>query len=144
MNAEQNKQLIRRIQTDGMAPGNMDVIDEAVASDYVNHDFPMPAPGREGFKQALAMFNTAFPDGEIVIEDQIAEGNKVVTRGSWKGTHDGPFMGVAPTGKRVALPFIDIWTVVDGRGHENWVQMDLLGLMQQMGAVPAPEEASSS
>ncbi|MDX1531247.1 MAG: ester cyclase [Rhodothermales bacterium] len=143
MNVEHNKQLVRRILTEGMAPGNMDVIDEAVADDYVNHDFPMPAPGREGFKQALAMFNTAFPDGEIVVEDQVAEGHKVVTRGVWKGTHAGPFMGVAPTGKQASLPFIDIWTVKDGRGHENWVQMDLMGLMQQFGAVSAPEEAGA-
>lgn len=144
MNTERNKQIIRRIQTEGMARGNTAVIDELVASDYVNHDFPQEAPGREGFKQTIAMFNTAFPDGEMIVEDQIAEGNKVVTRGVWKGTHKGAFMGVEATGKRVSLPYIDIWTIKDGQGHENWVQLDMMGLMQQMGAVPAPEGATSA
>lgn len=134
MTTARNKRLIRRILVEGMGQSRMDVIDEAVATDYVNHNFPQSVPGREGFKQTIAMFDAAFPDGAVVVEDVIAEGDKVVTRGYWTGTHDGPFMGVAPTGKRVKLPYIDIWTVNDGRGHDAWVQMDLLGLMQQLVA----------
>jgi predicted ester cyclase len=142
MNTEQNKQLIRRILVEGMGRNRPDVIDETVAPDYVNYDFPQPEPGREGFKRTVAMFNAAFSDGYVVVEDEIAEGNKVVTRGYLSGTHTGPFLGVAPTGKRIKLPYIDIWTIQDGKGHENWVQLDLLGLMQQLGVVPAPEEAA--
>lgn len=138
MKADRNKAIVRRILCEGMGQNRPDVIDETVAADYVNHSFPQSAPGLAGFKRTIEMFATAFPDGELVVEDAIAEGDKVVTRGYWTGTHTGAFLNVVPTGERIKLPYIDIWAVRDGRGQENWVQMDLLGLMQQLVAASAP------
>src|SRR5581483_2374856 len=96
---------------------------------------PAPAPGPEGFKQVLEMFTSAFPDIHITIEDVIAEGDKVVTRGYFTGTHRGAFMNVPATGRTVKVSYIDIWRLANGQAVENWVQMDLLGLMQQIGLV---------
>ena len=85
------------------------------------------------------MFQTAFPDLRITIEDEFGEGNKVGTRGSMTGTHRGEFMGIPATNKSVKVAYIDLWRVENGKFVENWVQMDMLGLMQQLGVVPAPE-----
>jgi steroid delta-isomerase-like uncharacterized protein len=102
----------------------------------VNHDLPAPAPGPEGFKQVVGMFTESFPDMRIRLLDVIGEGDNVVTRGEWTGTHKGPFMGVPATGKSVTVKYIDIWRIDNGKAVENWVQMDFLGLMQQLGVVP--------
>ena len=139
MSTETNKALIRRIFEEGMNGGRPDVYDETVAPDYVNYDFPAPAPGLEGFKLVDAMFKAAFPDMRVTIEEEIAEGDKVATRGYFSGTHKGEFMGIPPTGKTIKVSYIDIWRVANGRGKDNWVQMDMLGLMQQLGVVPTPE-----
>jgi predicted ester cyclase len=142
MSTETNKALIRRIFEEGMNGNRPEVYDETIAPDYVNYDFPAPAPGREGFKIVTAMFQAAFPDMRTVLEDEIAEGDKVVTRGYFTGTHKGEFMGIPPTGKTIKVGYIDIWRVANGRGKDNWVQMDMLGLMQQLGVIPAPEQAA--
>ena len=84
------------------------------------------------------MFLTAFPDFHVTLEDVIAEGDKVASRGVWRGTHQGNFMGIPATGKSVAVSYSDIWRFENGKAVENWVQMDMLGLMQQLGVAPAP------
>jgi predicted ester cyclase len=81
---------------------------------------------------------TAFPDMRAEIHDQVAEGDKVVTRKTFYGTQQGEFMGIPPTGKKVAFDVIDIFRIADGRILEHWFAGDMLGLMQQLGAVPAP------
>jgi predicted ester cyclase len=86
----------------------------------------------------IGMFTDAFPDMRITVEEVIGEGEKVATRGTWSGTHKGSFMGVAATGKSVKIGYIDMWRFENGRAVENWVQMDMLGLMQQLGVVPPP------
>jgi steroid delta-isomerase-like uncharacterized protein len=121
----------------------MSVIDELLDPSYVNHNMPAPAPGNEGFKQVIMMFRNAYPDLHVTVEDVIAEGDKVASRGTWRGTHQGEFMGVPATGKQVAVSYSDIWRVENGKFVENWVQMDLLGLMQQLGVVPAHGQAIS-
>jgi steroid delta-isomerase-like uncharacterized protein len=141
MSADQNKALIHRLFEEGINKGNLGVVDEVIAPNYVNHDLPAPAPGAEGFKQIIAMFRTAFPDLHITDEDVIAEGDKVAKRGEWRGTHQGDFMGIPATGKSVAVSYSDIWRIENGQAVENWVQMDMLGLMQQLGVAPAPEQA---
>ena len=81
---------------------------------------------------------TAFPDVHFTIEDQVAEADKVVTRWTWRGTHQGPFQGIPPTGKHVMVTGVGINRFANGKVVENWTNMDILGLLQQLGVVPAP------
>ena len=143
MSAEQNKATVRRIFDEIVNKGNLSVADELLAADYVNHDFPAPAPGAEGFKFVTTMFRSGFPDIVVTLEDELAEGDKVVTRGVFVGTHTGDFMGIPATGRKVSIKYLDIWRLESGKAKENWVQMDLLGLMQQLGVIPAPEQATA-
>jgi predicted ester cyclase len=141
MSTAENKAVIRRGFEEGINQRNPQVYDDVIAPTYVNHDFPAPTPGIDGFKQVISLFLTAFPDMQVSIEDALAEGDKVATRGVLRGTHHGAFLGIPPTGKPVAVKYIDIWRVENGTGVENWVQMDLLGLLQQLGAIPTPDQA---
>ena len=133
MTPETNKTIVHRIFEEGFNQKNALVFDDLVSSNYVNHDFPTPAPGREGFKQVAAMFLSAFPDQHVVIELQVAEGDTVASRGYWTGTHQGAFLGIPATGKTVRVGFIDLWRIENNQGVENWVQQDIAGLMQQIG-----------
>jgi steroid delta-isomerase-like uncharacterized protein len=137
MTSDQNKSVIRRVFNELINAGNLTAADELLAADYVNHDLPAPAPGAAGFKQIIQMFRTAFPDIVITLDQVIAEGDRVATQGVFTGTHQGEFMGVPATGKRVAVKYIDIWRLEDGKGRENWVRLDIAGLMQQLGVMPA-------
>jgi len=139
--ADQNKAIVRRLFEEAFNKRNAGVINELLAANYVNHDFPAPAPGAEGFRQVNALFLTAFPDMHVTFEEELAEGNMVITRGYFTGTHKGEFQGVPPTGKQIKVKYIDIWRVENGKLVENWVQMDQLGLLQQLGVVPTPGQA---
>jgi predicted ester cyclase len=140
---EHNKGLVRRVFEEGFTQGNAGVFDEVLAPNYVNYDFPMPVPGREGLKQVQSLFRTAFPDLRVSIEDEVAEGDRVASRGYLAGTHRGEFMGLAPTGKPINVAYIDMWRVENGQLVENWVRMDMVGMMQQLGAIPAPTGATA-
>jgi steroid delta-isomerase-like uncharacterized protein len=98
-------------------------------------------PNREGFRQILAKFREALPDVHLTIEDEFADGDTVIQRISATGTHKGEFQGIPPTGKKVKVNGIHIWRFANGKAIENWVQLDALGLMQQLGAIPAPQHA---
>ena len=137
------KVLHRRGFEEGINQKRLDVFDELLAEEYVNYAFPASAPGPEGFKQVMGMFFAAFPDMHVAIEEQVAEGDKVASRGTFTGTHTGEFMGIAATGRPVSVSYIDVWRFRDGKAVENWVQMDMLGLMQQLSVVPAPEPATA-
>jgi predicted ester cyclase len=101
-----------------------------------------PEPiNREAMEQMLKMFYTAFPDLHHTFEDQIAEGDKVTLRLTFRGTHQGEFQGIPPTGKEIAITAIVIDRIVDGKMVEHWSNMDSLSLMQQLGVIPAPEAA---
>ncbi len=140
---EDNKALNRRFVEEVINQGNLDAIDELIDPGVVDHSVPAGFPtGREGAKQFAAMMRSAFPDLHHTIEDMIAEGDKVVMRSTWSGTHQGEFMGIPATGKRVTVSAIDISRVADGRIVEHWEQSDALGLMQQLGVVPPPEQTS--
>ncbi len=119
----------------------LEVVDELIADTYVNHSLPAPAPGAEGFKHVIQLFVAAFPDMRVDIDDVLVDGDKVAGRGRWSGTHQGEFMGIPATGKHVSVAFMDIWRAEGGRWVENWVQMDFLGMMQQLGLVPEPGSA---
>ena len=138
MSADQNKALIQRGFEEGINQQKLNVFDELLAPNYVNHNMPAPGPGAEGFKQIISMFIDAFPDFQVMVEDMIAEGDKVATRGTWTGTHKGDFMGIPATGKSVVVTYTDLWRFENGKAVENWVQMDMVGMMQQLGVMPAP------
>jgi predicted ester cyclase len=109
----------------------------------VNYNFPAPAPGPEGFKQVMGMFFQAFPDVHETAEDIIAEGDRVAVRGYFTGTHNGEFMNIPATGKQIKVAYIAMYRLENGKVVENWVQMDLLGMMQQLGVIPTPEQATT-
>jgi steroid delta-isomerase-like uncharacterized protein len=118
--------------------GNMAAADELVAADVVEHEEPPPGTplGREGVKHFFTMLRAAFPDIRIAVEDQIAEGDKVVSRVMCRGTHRGEFMGVPSTGRQVVYEAIDIVRIVDGQIVEHWGVTDALGLLRQLGGIP--------
>ncbi len=141
--SEENKAIARRAY-EAINQNNLDALDEMVASDVTDHDAgPGQAPGLEGVKQIFSSLHTAFPDFHMDVEDMIAEGEKVVARVTMSGTHQGEFMGIAPTGNRVEVSGIDILRIADGKFVERWGNFDDLGMMQQLGAVPSPEQAGS-
>ena len=143
MTIEENKALVRRFVDEGQSAGNIDAIDELCSPEFVNHSAPsgMP-PNREGVKQVTAMFRQAFPDSYFTVEDMIAEGDKVATHKTFHGTHEGEFMGMPPTGRRVSMELIDIVRISEGRVVEHWSMGDNLGMMQQLGVIPRPGERS--
>jgi steroid delta-isomerase-like uncharacterized protein len=141
--SEQNKTLMRHAVEEVWNQGNLDAIGDYVANDFVVHASTSAAEihGPEGARQYFGMLREAFPDLHFTIEDQVAEGDKVVTRWTARGTHAGAFMGISPTGRQFSLTGIDIDRVVNGKAVECWTSVDELGLLQQLGALPAPTPA---
>lgn len=136
--SEQNKTLVRRYNDEFWGSGDESLVEELFADNLVDHnpagnDLP---PGREGMRQALANFRTAFPDLTTSLEHLIAEGDKVVLRWKARGTHEGELMGIPATGKQVTLSGIDILRIENGKIAERWAEYDNLGLLQQLGVVP--------
>jgi steroid delta-isomerase-like uncharacterized protein len=141
MSIEESKAIVRFWMEECYNQGNLAVADELVAPDYVNHSAPLgQAPGLEGEKQYAAMIRSAYPDFCMTIEDQIAEGDKVVTRYTGRGTHQGEFMGIPPTGKQITVTGIHIHRIAEGRVMEGWSEFDQLGGLQQLGVVPSMGE----
>ena len=137
MSAQENKAIVRRLYEEAISQNKPEVFDEIMSADIVDHaPFPDQAPGLEGFKGVFAMVLSAFPDYHSTVEDQIAEGDKVVTRFISEGTHQGELMGIAPTGNRVRVTGIDIDRVEEGKIVEHWSEADLLGMMTQLGVIP--------
>jgi steroid delta-isomerase-like uncharacterized protein len=140
--SEENKAILRRVTDEVFSQGNLDLVGELFAADYVLHDPGIPGGelrGPEDFKQRwVSMFRTAFPDLQLRVEDQVAEGDKVVTRYVGRGTHRGELMGIAPTGMEVSVGGIIISRVSGGRIEEEWNNFDALGMMQQLGGVSGP------
>ena len=134
--SEQNKALVRRV-FESMSKGDLSMMDEVISPEYKNYNMPTPAPGAEGLKQLIGAFRSGFPDFKVDLEQVLADGDRVITQGVWTGTHQGEFMGIPATGKPISVGYIDIWRFVDGKAVENWVQMDMVGMMQQLGVAPA-------
>lgn len=140
MSAEANKAIVRRFNEAFITQGDMDVFNQILAPDFVNHSAPPGvSPGAEGVQQLFALYRAAFPDLRAEIYDLIAEGDKVVTRKAFHGTHLGPLMDLPPTGRTVTIGVIDIVRVENGRIVEHWNVVDQLGMLQQLGGIPAPE-----
>jgi steroid delta-isomerase-like uncharacterized protein len=143
--AEENKALVRRSFEEVFNQGNLDAVEEIFAPDYVLHDPTSPEEirGTEGMKQYVSMYRHAFPDLQQTIEDQIAEGDKVATRLTGRGTHQGELVGIPPTGNRVEAPGIVTNRISGGKIAESWANYDAMGMMRQIGAIPEPGQAGS-
>ena len=140
--SEENKAIVRRVYEQVWSKGNLDVVDELCAADFVLHDPAQPGiRGPEGYKQIVTGNRTAFPDLQITVEDQLAEGDKVATRWTTTGTHQGEFAGIPATGKRGGVTGTTIARVVGGKIVEERSNWDTLGLLQQLGAIPVPDAA---
>jgi len=145
MSTETNKALYRRWFEEVVTGRNVALADELLADDYVMHFPGMPGPlDREGHKQLLAMFHTAFPDWRERVDMVIAEGDLVVIRVTGTGTHEQPFQGIPPTHQRVQATGVGIGRIAGGKIAESWAEYDALGMMQQLGAIPAPAPTSAS
>jgi steroid delta-isomerase-like uncharacterized protein len=139
--SEQNKDIVRRSFEELFSAGKLEVADEVFAENYVGHD---PALGRdlhgpEELRQYVRMYRNAFPDLVCAIDEQVAEGDLVVTRFTATGTHRGDLMGVAPTGAKVTVTGISIDRLEDGKSVESWTQYDALNMLRQINAIPSPQ-----
>jgi len=124
----QNKLILRRFFEEIFNQGDLSALDEIVGADYLNHNAaPGEAPGRAGVKQFVIDLQTALRDLNLMIDDQIAEGDKVVTRWTATGIHQGAFAGIPTTGKPMVITAINIHRVVDGQIQEGWLQWGMLG-----------------
>jgi predicted ester cyclase len=138
MSTEDNKAVARRFYEEVFNQKKTAAIDEFFAPTIVDHAAPPGTPGGiEGQHQLIGMYLTAFPDMHLTVEDMIAEGDKVVTRLTSRGSHQGEFMNIPPTGKQVTVTVIDMLRIAGGKFVEHWLEMDTLGLLQQLGAVPS-------
>jgi steroid delta-isomerase-like uncharacterized protein len=141
MTAEENKAQARRLFEEGFSQGKVDVVDEVLDPNFVCYDPNSESGevrGADTIKGEIEYFRNAVPDLTYTIEDQIAEDDKVVTRYTVSGTHQGEFFGVAPTDKPIRMTGMSIDRFEDGKMVEEWPEYDLLGVMRQLGAVPAP------
>ena len=131
---------IARREVEMFSSGDVSIADELYSEDYVGYDPTKPEPirGIEGAKEEAAGYRAAFPDLQLTIEQQIAEGEYVVTRWTARGTHEGDLEGIAPTGVSATTTGISVTRIVDGKIVEDHTEWNALGLMTQLGAVPAP------
>jgi predicted ester cyclase len=140
MSSEDNKALVRRFYEE-IDEGNIEAMDELVAEDYIDHSpppFPF-SPGREGIKEAMKLFWDATP-GYHQIEDQVAEGDKVVTRLTAYGKHEGDLPGIPRTGNEIKQTAVAIHRIADGKLAEKWSDKDVLGLLQQLEVIPRMDQ----
>lgn len=142
MDIDQNKDIVRRMLDEGWNPNNPATFDTLLAEDFVNHDPVAPnVRSREDLKAFHASRVAAFPDQQTTVDDLIAEGDQVVKRWTFHGTHRGDFQGIPPTGKQVTIQGITIYRIDNARITEMWWGYDSLGVLQQLGVLPQPEEA---
>jgi len=133
--------VVRRFTEEVWNKGNLDKIGEFNATNHKTHlnaSAPDFGQGPQAIRQLVSMYRTAFPDTKLTIEDQIAEGDQVVTRWTAAGTHQGELFGMPATRKQAKVTGIFIDRVIDGKIVESWGEFDALGMMQQLGAIPAP------
>jgi predicted ester cyclase len=141
---EQNKTLARRELQELWSEGNLAVADEIFAPNFVSHQHSRPdaqdVHGIEAYKDFVRQVHEAFPDLHYVLEDQIAEADKVMSRNVASGTHKGPLMDIEPTNKRAQWAGISIDRIEQGKIVENWVSWDMMGMLQQLGLVSLPSQ----
>jgi hypothetical protein len=140
MSEADNKAIIRRFVEEGLNKRDSALIDELYSSEYVGHDPERPAPRKfEDLKPGMAgMLGKVFPDAQYSIDGLLAEGDAVVWHWTFRATHQGELMGIQPTGKAVNFSGVNIFRLAGGKVVEDWVYRDTVGLMRQLGAMPAP------
>lgn len=143
MGTEANKTVARRYYDEVLNQGRIDVLDELAASDYEEHD-PLPGQGtgRNGLKDRVSSLREALGQ-TFSIEDVVAEGDRVVVRWTASGRHRADFMGMPASGRTFTIAGIDVHGFRDGQMAEHWHVVDQLALLQQLGVIPQPEEASA-
>jgi steroid delta-isomerase-like uncharacterized protein len=143
MTTQQNEALVRRLYTDVLEAGDLGALNDLARADYVEHN-PLPGQGtgRDGLRDRVSMLRQGV-DQTFTLEDVIACDSKVVVRWTSHGTHVGEFLGIPPTGRSFSIAGIDIYRVEEGRLAEHWHVIDQLGMLQQLGILPAPEGAST-
>lgn len=136
MMSEDAKALLQRFYSE-VNSGHLEVIDDVIADDFVEHEeFPGIEQNKAGVKQFFTMFRSAFPDMRMEADQIVAEGDMLCAHGTTTGTHQGEFMGMPPTGKRIEVHGFDMVRIRDGRVTEHWGLMDAMTMMQQLGAIP--------
>ena len=141
MSTEQNKDVVRRFLEEVWNAGNLDVVDELIAPDYVNHTDPGQPPGPEGVKPLVTQFRSAFPDVHNAIEDVVAEEDRVAVRVTLVGTHTGEWTGRPPTGSAFSVEGMRLYRLTGGKIAEMWSATDSLTMLRQLGVIPAPDLA---
>ena len=144
MSTESNKAISRRFLEEVFGQGKLAVADEIVAPDHVDHGpgaLPGVPHGPEGSKMLVTGYRNAFPDIHFTIDEQIAEGDKVVTRWTGHGTHKGELAGIPATGKSATVTGMGVDRIVNGKIVESWGIFDQFGMMQQLGVIPAASQA---
>ncbi|HWY69135.1 MAG TPA: ester cyclase [Terriglobales bacterium] len=141
--SEQNKALVQRVIQELVNKGDFSLLDELVASDYAYYEPTVGGiQGRDGYKSLVSMYRSAFPDMTLTINEQIAEGHKVVTHWTARGTHNGELMGVPPTGKQVTVQGVVISRIKDGKLIQDFESYDVHGMMRQLGVAQAAAKAA--
>jgi steroid delta-isomerase-like uncharacterized protein len=142
VSTEQNKATVKRYYEEVLNGRNVDLVDDLAVEDYVENDpFPGQGNGRSDLKARAQLILDAFNPLRFTVEDVVAEEDQVVVRWSQVGTNSGSFMGMPPTGREFSINGIDIHVLRDGRMAEHWHVVDQLGLLQQLGVIPAPSGA---
>ena len=149
MSAEENKAIARRfveVLQEFFRTGDADLMDTVLADSVVQHISGMPpeALSLEGFKQLLPALRQGFPDALFEVEDLVAEGDKVALRLVWNATHQGELFGIPPTGTRATVTEMHLLRTADSKIVERWGEWDALGMMQQLGAFPTPEQSEEA
>jgi steroid delta-isomerase-like uncharacterized protein len=137
MTCAENKGVVNRFVEEVINQGRLEQADELVVADFVELD-PLPGqqPGREGLKEVIGQMRAAFPDIHWVLDEMVAEDEKVVSRFTWSGTHRGTFLGIPATGRSISVKGVVIDHVVAGKMVDSRILMDGLSMMQQLGALP--------
>jgi len=144
MGEQENKALVRRYYTEVFNERRVDLVDGLAVEDYVEHDpFPGQGDGRTDLRARVELILAAMNPLRFEVQDVIAEGDRVVVRWVQQGTQSGAFMGIPPTGRQYTFAGIDIHRLRDGLMAEHWHVVDLFGLLQQLGAIPAPSTAAA-
>ena len=143
MSAEENRALVRRFVEEFWNEGNMSAADELMAPDAEIHMPTGEMVDLDGLKSFAGTFRGSFPDWHSTVEELIAEGDGVAELWTGRGTHRGELQGIPPTGKRVEVPGSVFYRIVDGKIVEFRGQLDMMGLMQQLGTIPSPQQAEA-
>lgn len=143
---QQNKDITRRFYHDVFDKGDMGALERVLAPDIVEHESTPGGhpPTREGIKANIQELRAAFPDIRAEVQEELADGDRVIARVRLTGTHEGPLMDLKPTGRKVSFETIDIIRFRNGKAVEHWGVTDNAGLLMQLGALPGPATASRS